>query len=35
MEKPIQPEEYLSLSREEFTEFVRKKISALRPTPRS
>jgi 1-acyl-sn-glycerol-3-phosphate acyltransferase len=33
--KPIPPEEYLSLSREEFTEFVREKISALRPASRS
>jgi 1-acyl-sn-glycerol-3-phosphate acyltransferase len=29
--EPILPEDYLSLSREEFTVFVRKKISALRP----
>jgi 1-acyl-sn-glycerol-3-phosphate acyltransferase len=31
--EPIAPENYLSLSREEFTEFVRKKISGLRPPP--
>jgi 1-acyl-sn-glycerol-3-phosphate acyltransferase len=30
---PIAPEDYLHLSREEFTEFVRAKISVLRPTP--
>jgi len=29
----IAPENYLPLSREEFTEFVRKKISVLRPSP--
>jgi 1-acyl-sn-glycerol-3-phosphate acyltransferase len=33
--EPILPENYLSLSREEFTSFVRERISALRPTPRS
>jgi 1-acyl-sn-glycerol-3-phosphate acyltransferase len=33
--EPIPPEKYLSLSREEFREFVREKIRALRPTPRS
>jgi 1-acyl-sn-glycerol-3-phosphate acyltransferase len=32
--EPMAPESYLALSREEFTEFVREKISALRPTPR-
>jgi 1-acyl-sn-glycerol-3-phosphate acyltransferase len=31
--EPVPPEEYLQLSREEFTEFVRQKISATRPTP--
>jgi 1-acyl-sn-glycerol-3-phosphate acyltransferase len=29
---PIPPEDYLSLSREEFTELVRRKITAARPT---
>lgn len=33
--EPIPPEKYLALSREEFTDFIRNKISALRPTPRS
>jgi 1-acyl-sn-glycerol-3-phosphate acyltransferase len=33
--EPILPENYLSLSREEFTDFVRAKIGALRPMPRS
>jgi 1-acyl-sn-glycerol-3-phosphate acyltransferase len=32
---PIAPEDYLHLSREEFTEFVRAQISALRPTQRA
>ena len=31
--QPIPPEDFQSLSREEFTEFVRRKISATRPTP--
>jgi 1-acyl-sn-glycerol-3-phosphate acyltransferase len=30
---PIPPADYLSLSREEFTEFVRRKIAATRPLP--
>lgn len=30
--KPIPPEDFQSLSREEFTEFVRRKITATRPT---
>jgi 1-acyl-sn-glycerol-3-phosphate acyltransferase len=33
--EPIAPENYLSLAREEFTVFVREKISALRPTRRA
>jgi 1-acyl-sn-glycerol-3-phosphate acyltransferase len=32
--EPIPPENYLPLSREEFTEFVREKIGALRPAQR-
>lgn len=32
---PVAPEDYLHLSREEFTEFIREKISALRPTQRA
>jgi 1-acyl-sn-glycerol-3-phosphate acyltransferase len=31
--EPIPPEQYLSLSREEFTEFVRGRIGALKPKP--
>ncbi len=31
--EPITEKEYLKMSREEFTEFVRVKIAALRPTP--
>jgi 1-acyl-sn-glycerol-3-phosphate acyltransferase len=30
--EPIEPETYLSIPRREFTEFVRQRISALRPT---
>jgi 1-acyl-sn-glycerol-3-phosphate acyltransferase len=30
---PVAPEKYLSLSREEFTEFVRQGIAALKPKP--
>jgi 1-acyl-sn-glycerol-3-phosphate acyltransferase len=33
--QPIPPEQYLALSREQFTEFVRESIRAIRPTPRS
>jgi 1-acyl-sn-glycerol-3-phosphate acyltransferase len=33
--EPIAPENYLPLPREEFTEFIRKKISALQPQPRA
>ncbi len=33
--EPIPPEKYLSLSREEFSEFLRNRIRAVRPTRRS
>jgi 1-acyl-sn-glycerol-3-phosphate acyltransferase len=33
--RPIPPEQYLALSREQLTEFVRESIRALKPTPRS
>ena len=33
--EPIPPEKYLSLSREEFSEFLRNQIRAVRPTRRS